>query len=104
MTTSQSSGFGRPLDWYDGLAGLVVLVVLGTAFLVLFQPLLGLLLTVAFISTYEAFRRDTIKHSAVVAGLWMLFITSSFLLTTTVQIVATGVLALAVYVSWRITQ
>jgi hypothetical protein len=103
MATSQSSGFARSLDWYDGIAGVVVILVLGVAFLLLMQPILGLCVAAAFLSAYEAYRRDTARHAAVVAGLWAVFLGTWWLLDPT-QIVATGVLALAAYVGWRVSR
>ena len=101
MATSQSGSFGRSLDRYDALAAVFALLVLGVAFLWLFQPLLGLCVAAGFLSAYEALRRDTARHAGVVAGLWTVFLGSWWLLEP-VQIVATGVLSLASYVGWRV--
>ena len=101
MATSQSSRFGRHLDRYDGLAGVLVLLVLGVAFLLLMQPILGLCVATGFLSAYEAVRRDSAEHGVVVAGLWAVFVGSWWLLTTP-QIAAVGVLALVVYAGWRV--
>lgn len=103
MATSQSGGLGRSLDRYDGVAGVLVLLVLGAAFLLLMQPILGLCVAAGFLSAYEALRHDTARHAGVVAGLWAVFLGSWWLLKPA-QIVATGVFALAVYVGWRVRQ
>jgi hypothetical protein len=100
---SQPGALGRPLDWYDGVAGVLVAVVLAVAFLVLFQPILGLCIAAGVLTSYEAVRRDAITHGAVVAGLWTVFLGSWWLLSVP-QVGATGILALAVYVGWRATQ
>ncbi len=72
MAKSETRTFAGVSNWYGGLVVLVVLFILAWAFLVATQPLVGLLLTTAFISTYAAARLDGIEHADVVAcyGLW----------------------------------
>jgi len=101
MATSE---FRTPADLpnaYDGLAGIVALSILAWGFLYAFQPIFGLLLTVAFGSAYAAGRVDDLEHAVVVAGLWGVVLAAVWFVGTVLGVGVAAILSVAGYGRWR---
>lgn len=101
MAKSETRTFAGLPDRYDGLAALVVLSILAWAFLVAIQPLVGLLLTIAFVSAYAAARIDGLEHAGVVACLWAVIFAAVWFLGTLLGFAVATVFAVACYGLWR---
>ncbi|MCD2201333.1 Duffy blood group [Halobacterium sp. KA-4] len=101
MATSESRAPADVPNLYDGLAGIVALSILAWAFLYAFQPIFGLLLTVAFGSAYAAGRIDDLEHGVVVAGLWGFVIASVWFIGTFLSFGVAAILAVIGYGYWR---
>jgi len=101
MATSQSRVPADAPNRYDGLAGIVALAILAWAFLYAIQPILGLLLTVAFGSAYAAGRVDDLEHAVVVAGLWGFVLAALVVTGSYLGVGVAAILAVVGYGHWR---
>ncbi len=101
MANSETRTFTGASSRYDSLAVLVVLSILAWAFLVATQPLVGLLLTTAFVSTYAAARIDGLEHAGIVGCLWVVFIAAILLVGSFLGFAVAAVFAVACYGLWR---
>jgi hypothetical protein len=101
MATSESRAPADVPSLYDGLAGIVALSILAWAFLYAFQPIFGLLLTVAFGSAYVAGRVDDLEHAVVVAGLWGVVLAAFWFTGTFLGVGVAAILSVVGYGRWR---
>ena len=101
MATSESRAPADVPNRYDVLAGVVAFAILAWAFLYAFQPIVGLLLTVAFGSAYAAGRVDDLEHALVVAGLWGLVLAAVWFIGTFLGAGVAAILAVVGYGRWR---
>mgnify|MGYP000341882002 CR=1 FL=1 len=90
---------GAP-DRYDGIVGLVALLAVAYAFLVAFQPILGITSALAFLCVYAAARTGDVEHTAVVVVLWgVVFV--GMLGAGFLGLLVAAVLAVLLYFAWR---
>lgn len=100
MPVTRTSPLDGVPDRYDGIAGLVTVLVLAWAFLYAIQPILGVLIALALLSVYAVARTADYEHAAVVAGLWLLVFAGLYSLGL-LGVFLGGILALVAYGLWR---
>ncbi|MFH5800075.1 Duffy blood group [Haladaptatus sp. CMAA 1911] len=100
MPKSETRAF-TGVSAYDGPAGLVAFSILAWTFLVEAQPLVGLLLTTAFVSTYAAARFDSLEHAIVFVCLWAVVTAAVLFMGTLLGFAVAAVSAVACYALLR---
>lgn len=101
MSLVRASPLAGAPDRYDGVAGLASLFVLAYAFLLVQQPILGVIGASALLCVYAVARTGDAEHTAVVAAAWTAIFASLWVASGITGVGVFAILAVVCYSLWR---